>query len=109
MQRGGAGEQIERLEHEADFFVPDAGQLVVVHLEDLFKGHGVDTVAELRKLGSIFGLSNPKMYAVSFNVNGFDIPAVDGWSMQCRKRLTRSSVLAMVIDGCRLLASLLAG
>src|SRR5438093_1860783 len=35
VERGRARQQIERLEHEADLFVPDPGQLVVVHLARL--------------------------------------------------------------------------
>ena len=34
VQRGGAGQQIEGLKHEADFFVADAGQFVVVQFAD---------------------------------------------------------------------------
>ena len=35
MQRGGAGEQVEGLEDEADLLVADAGQLIVVELGDV--------------------------------------------------------------------------
>ena len=34
MQRCGAGQQIERLEYESDFFVANAGQLIVGHRAD---------------------------------------------------------------------------
>src|SRR4051812_5337457 len=34
-QTGGAGEQIERLEDEADFMIPDCGELVVIHLRNV--------------------------------------------------------------------------
>jgi hypothetical protein len=34
VQRGGAGQQVEGLEDEADFLVADAGELVVVQLAD---------------------------------------------------------------------------
>ena len=34
VQRGGAGEQVEGLEDEADFLVADAGELVVVEFAD---------------------------------------------------------------------------
>ena len=34
VQRAGAGQQVEGLEHEADFLVADAGELVVVHFAD---------------------------------------------------------------------------
>jgi len=34
VQRGGAGQQVERLEDEADLLVADARQLVVVHVAD---------------------------------------------------------------------------
>ena len=34
VQGGGAGQQVEGLEDEADFFVADAGQFVVVHFAD---------------------------------------------------------------------------
>jgi len=34
VQRGGAGQQVEGLEDEADLLVADARQLVVVHVAD---------------------------------------------------------------------------
>ena len=34
VQRGGAGQQVERLEDEADFLVADAGQFVVIEFAD---------------------------------------------------------------------------
>ena len=45
MERGGAGEEIEGLEDEADLVVADAGQLVVVELGDVV---AVEPVAALR-------------------------------------------------------------
>ena len=46
VQRRCARQQIERLEHEPDFLVPDPGQLVVVHLADLL---AVEQVGPFRR------------------------------------------------------------
>jgi hypothetical protein len=46
VERGGAGEEVEGLEDEADFFIADAGELVVIELGDIVT---VEPVAALRR------------------------------------------------------------
>ena len=46
VQRGGAGEQVEGLEDEADFLVADAGEFVVVQLADEVTVQPVVALAE---------------------------------------------------------------
>jgi len=58
VQRGGAGEQVECLEHESDFFVPNAGKLVIGQLTDalliqpvLASGRGIQAADQVHQCG----------------------------------------------------------